>query len=250
MDSIMDQRILTRFRRISGALGIFVAALGALVLFGWALNIHVVKDAVPSIGTTMKPNTALGFILSGVALNLLTRTRLPWTRYANLALALGVISIGAFTLLEYATGWNLHIDELLFREHLNALETLPGRMSTVTASTFVLAGMALFFIEDEQRPGFRFAQFSGRVDRSRRFPGLHGLSLWCRRFVRGKEPRTNRAPYGHCFRRAFQWPALRPARRRLDESGVQLHRRRGTLPPHGAGNLSGSPAAWMADARR
>ena len=159
MDPIVDQRLLTRFQMVSSTLAGLVAVLGVLVLFGWALDIQIIKGVIPGIGTTMKPNTAVGFLFSGMALSLVTATRKPWSRRAIQLLALGVLFIGAFTLLEYATGWNLRIDELLFLERLSPPAAMPGRMSPVTAAAFALAGIALIFIDGENRAGFLIAQF-------------------------------------------------------------------------------------------
>ncbi|MFO1298248.1 MAG: hypothetical protein U1F25_18480 [Rubrivivax sp.] len=61
-----------------------VALLGAVVLFGWAAGIDASTRVLPGLAT-MKPNTALGFLLAGAALALSTPGwhagwRLGWRR--------------------------------------------------------------------------------------------------------------------------------------------------------------------------
>lgn len=56
--------------------------------------------------------------------------------------------IGLVTLCEYYFGWNAGIDQLLFSEPAGAILTpYPGRMSTITATNFVLTGGALLLME-------------------------------------------------------------------------------------------------------
>ena len=159
MDPILDQRHLSRFRLSSGAIGILVGVLGALVLVGWRWDIQVLKGVFPAIGTTMKPNTALGFVLTGLSLALLHRKPGGWARKVSPILAIAAALIGALTLCEYGSGWNLHIDEFLFRETAVSSVSMPGRMSPATAAAFFLSGAALVLIDREKPIGFRFSQF-------------------------------------------------------------------------------------------
>ena len=47
-----------------------VILVGGLVLFGWAFDLTPLESLVPSLAT-MKPNTALAFVVAGVLLWLL-----------------------------------------------------------------------------------------------------------------------------------------------------------------------------------
>ena len=58
-----------RCRSVSSILAGTVAVLGALVLVAWALDAPLLKGVLPGLAT-MKPNTALCFLLGGVALGL------------------------------------------------------------------------------------------------------------------------------------------------------------------------------------
>lgn len=49
---------------LAGALAVFV---GGMVFVGWALDIAALKSILPGL-VTVNPNTALAFILTGVAL--------------------------------------------------------------------------------------------------------------------------------------------------------------------------------------
>ncbi|GAB1539214.1 hypothetical protein NUACC21_18790 [Scytonema sp. NUACC21] len=91
----------------------------------------------------MKPNTALGFVLSGFALNFLHSTGQSKRRVGQL-LGLTVTILGLLTMGEYLLGRNLVIDRLLFLDKLEAFATsIPGLMSPITAFNFVLTGSAL-----------------------------------------------------------------------------------------------------------
>src|SRR5262245_35094939 len=120
--------------------------VGILVLLGWSFNIPRLMAFYR--GITMKGNTALSFVLVGLSLWLMC---LEWAgRKAALVgqWAAAIASfIGILTLSEHLIGWNLHIDQLLFKEPLGAIATTsPGRMGPNASLSFALAGISLLLL--------------------------------------------------------------------------------------------------------
>ncbi len=137
--SIKDQ-----FHVAAGTIAAIVALAGLTVLLGWTFDIPSLKSPFPN-SSTMKPNTALGLIFSGLALALY---QLPVRSFnadrAMRILASVAIVIGAITLLEYVTGYGLGIDQLVFADDPNPVATeFPGRMARSTAACFILFNVAL-----------------------------------------------------------------------------------------------------------
>ena len=116
--------------------------LGAAVLVGWACDVTVVKCVIPGM-VAMKPNAAIGFVLLGILL-LGYRSQRREQRIFNALVATALVALSVATLVEYALGCNLGIDELLFRD--NEIEPAglfqPGRMSPIAAASFILLAAA------------------------------------------------------------------------------------------------------------
>jgi PAS domain S-box-containing protein len=121
-----------------------MAALGIIVLTGWALDIDALKSVFPGL-VTMKANTALANLFSGLAFAFLSREKVTRRfRFAAVIMAWAVLAISALTLGEYLFGWDLGIDQWLFHDLPGTVGTSqPGRMSPATAFCFVLIGSAL-----------------------------------------------------------------------------------------------------------
>jgi len=114
------------------------------VLVGWLGNIAGLKSVLPGM-VAMKANTAVGFILAGLALALLHRAaHSAPLRMVSQICAGAVALLGLLTLLQYLFGVDFGIDQLLFREPIGAINTLsPGRMAPVSAVNFLLLGVVL-----------------------------------------------------------------------------------------------------------
>jgi PAS domain S-box-containing protein len=140
------------------SLDVLLALTGALVLAGWALDATALKS-VTSGSATMKPNTAAAFVLGGTALALLRGRPTARRRLAGASSASATALIGALTLVEYATGRGLGIDELLFRDDpLSVATSAPGRMSLITAACFLAAGVSLLLLASRRVRGAQAAQ--------------------------------------------------------------------------------------------
>jgi signal transduction histidine kinase/CheY-like chemotaxis protein len=114
-------------------------ALGLSVIAGWLLAIEPLKSVLPGL-STMKFNTALGFVLVGVAFALAGRES---RRGRQLAVASGslLILIAVLTLLQYLARLNLGIDELAVRDTGTLRGSgFPGRMSPLTATAWIALG--------------------------------------------------------------------------------------------------------------
>lgn len=130
--------------------------IGGWVLVGWWLDIDILKSGFPGSPATMKVNTALCFVLSGLSLwlslGLEKKTKKEQAQkkirsLLCLGCAIAVILIPALTIIQYLFGWNFGIDELLFRDlHITSATSHPGRMGVNTALNFILVGSALGFI--------------------------------------------------------------------------------------------------------
>jgi diguanylate cyclase (GGDEF)-like protein len=126
-----------------------IALFGLVVMLGWHLGIARVVQLHP-VFTPMQYNTALCFLLSGLAA-LYVRTR---NREAA-AVSLVVFSIGVLTLIEYVSGRAFGIDELLMRGDRLVATSDPGRMAPQTAIGFVLAGAALATLTLRRAPRYK-----------------------------------------------------------------------------------------------
>lgn len=134
--------------------------VSASVLFGWAAGIPWLTSLSPHL-VTMKPFTAAGFFLSGISLALLVYAP-PFAARRHLAkgVALVVALIGVATIVEFATGRNLHFEDLLFRHILYATGIPnPGRLSPATAAAFIFLGLGLALLDWETPKGIRPSQF-------------------------------------------------------------------------------------------
>ena len=134
---------------LAGALALLT---GALVLLGWALDITVLKSILPG-WVSVKPNTALCFILTGLSLLPPPVTPYPGltSLLSNLARFCGLLAglIGALTLMEYGFSWDLGIDQRLFPEPAGTVGTsVPGRMAPDTALCFVMLAASRAILRD------------------------------------------------------------------------------------------------------
>lgn len=116
-----------------------VCGLGVVVLIGWALNIHALKSVHPSLAS-MKANTAICFVLLGVAL---------WPdaggarRITAAILGAATMLLAGLTLTEYLANASLGVDELLFRDPVLGPNDYPGRMAFATSVNMLLFGFAV-----------------------------------------------------------------------------------------------------------
>ena len=130
---------------------IITVALGILVLIGWYFNITALKSLSPHLAS-LKANTALGFILLGMALLLqldttigraLGRARLLIARIC----AAVVIVMACATLGEHVWDWHLGLDEFLFKDFGDRVGA--GRIPLMSTINFILLGVVLLLLDVE-----------------------------------------------------------------------------------------------------
>jgi len=155
MANVPDIAFEQRVARFSGRIGLGIVISGLLVLCGWAFDIPLLKSLLPGL-VNMKANAAAAFVLGGASLwwsgppAAATAPR-PAVWAARLLAAI-VGGLGLLTLGEYAFGWDLGIDHLLFDDAgLSPGAPFPGRMALMTAVNFTLLAAALLLIDIETR---------------------------------------------------------------------------------------------------
>jgi PAS domain S-box-containing protein len=146
----MERRFLLASRACTATVGL----LGMVVLIGWVLDIPVLKGIHPSLAT-MKANTSVLFILLGAALWMSESGNGPMKRRVAASV---VITVAAATLAEEVLRVNLGIDQVLFRDTLTSVRAgSPGRMSPVTAITFLIIGLSVLVMGNERMERVRQA---------------------------------------------------------------------------------------------
>ena len=132
-----DPHLISQFQATARIFALIVITLGSLVMVGWFFHIEMLKSLLPGLAT-MKFNTALNFVLAGIGLlNLKRHPRLVQST------AIIVFAIGALTFCEYVFTWDLGIDQLIVADILDTQS--PGRMSLVTAYSYMLISLAMWF---------------------------------------------------------------------------------------------------------
>lgn len=146
-----------RLRSATDIFGLLVAAVGAGHLAAWGSG-YMAEQALNAI--TMKTNTALALVTSGVSLILAAPLKSSLARVqAARVLAILTLLIGAFTVFENVTGLDLKVDQLLSTEPHGALATSSAnRMGFPASTSFVLAGLALLFLCRRQPASTNAAQ--------------------------------------------------------------------------------------------
>ncbi len=155
----MDDQ-LTRFARsVSLACALAATLVGALLLLSWTTTGDGMLGSI-SRGIVMKTNTALGLLLTGVALLTLRPEPTPVAvKLAGWSIALVVLALGAATFSQHLAGWDLGIDEWLMTEPLGSpATTSPNRMGPPAALSFPLLGAALLLLDVRSKRGFAPAQ--------------------------------------------------------------------------------------------
>ncbi|MGW3622555.1 SpoIIE family protein phosphatase [Streptomyces sp. NPDC000880] len=147
---------LARARVVAQAAALAAAVLAGMGLLGWVLDNAVLKSLLLEHAPAIKPNAAVGLVVLG--LSLLVLVRRPRTLRMVCVARIGAVvaaGIGALTLVQYATGADLGIDQLLFRDDTAGTVTVPpGRMASGTALALVFGGLASLCLSRPRMPAW------------------------------------------------------------------------------------------------
>jgi PAS domain S-box-containing protein len=123
--------------------GLCVLAIGAAALVGWWRGLEVLAAFSPHF-VSMKVNAATALALLGFGLCLASLPRAAPVRLLRSFAELATLAVAVATVVEYAAGVDLRIDQLLWPAPLNEFQTpAPGRMALPTALAFALSAAAL-----------------------------------------------------------------------------------------------------------
>jgi signal transduction histidine kinase len=129
---------------VTATISFLLILIGLIVLTGWTFDLPILQSLGGRI--TMKANAAIGLLLCGIALGLLSASS-PTERTVRAVCAVIPGILGGLTLLEHIAGWHLGIDQLLFIEVPGAAATTsPGRMGPNASTQLVLASIALTYL--------------------------------------------------------------------------------------------------------
>jgi signal transduction histidine kinase len=133
------------------SVSLFTIILAITVIAGWLFDAPSLKTILLS-DTTMKINTAICFLFSGMLLMCLTMGR--WNNGCRF-MALFVLAFGVTTFSQNIFSYNLGIDQLLMTDYDAIKDGLPypGRPSPTAAFCFSLYGFSLLGITSQN---FRF----------------------------------------------------------------------------------------------
>lgn len=132
-------RMQSRLPRLAGLLS---AGIGVFAFAGWVLSVPLLKSILPG-AVEMKANTAVGLVLAGCALFILASRPSRSQQHLAQTFGLVVLVLGLATFGQYLFGWQLGIDELLFRDTAGSYNAIRGRMSPYTAVVFIFIGLGL-----------------------------------------------------------------------------------------------------------
>lgn len=150
MSTPAPRQIYRLFNLVPHAVSAIAIAVGVVVLIGWIFDLPLFKSVLPGL-VSMKVNTAVGFILSGIALWSFEISTLGRAlRAISQACAGLVLLLSISTLLEYLGGIDLGIDQLLMQDITHLEGDIPGRMAVNTALSFAGLGAALLLLSLEQ----------------------------------------------------------------------------------------------------
>ena len=120
-------------------------ALGVAVIVGWLRGIPALTSIAPGM-STMKFNTAVGFILMGFGFGLAGGAS-RWARAGGILCAAAVLILAAATLAEYLLDIDLGIDQAVVRDTgILRGSGIPGRMSILTCSGYLMLGTAMLLL--------------------------------------------------------------------------------------------------------
>jgi PAS domain S-box-containing protein len=122
---------------------ILLVMMGTAVLIGWQTSNESLTRLIESLAPMM-PNTAVGFLIYGIALFTITLPKTPGSKRIILTGASIIAVLGFLTTIEYVFNFNFGIDQILYTDYANA-DYYPGRMSLLTAINFFIAGCCLFW---------------------------------------------------------------------------------------------------------
>ncbi len=150
----MKQGINKKYIKLSA---IFLIVLGIIVLTGWLLKIQVLTSIIPSY-VSMKFNTAILFVLTGISLYTIASEKWKWLQ---LVFSLVLMVVGLCTFLQPIAGFTAGIDQFFVPDHfaLKDGSFSPGRMAQGTALSFFFIGTAFLFINATNTALRIFAQY-------------------------------------------------------------------------------------------
>lgn len=128
------------YRRISFVCALLTGAVGMLTLVGWVSGLEVLAS-IRRTYIPMAPSTALAFTLLGLVM--LLRERPKFRRPMAELLLVVVSTVAGGKLVEFFSGRSLGVDEWLVADPAMFGAVSTGRMSPITALSFLLICVAI-----------------------------------------------------------------------------------------------------------